>query len=135
MTWHIFWRHWRMTSNVRKETSRNKKMKIKDANLFNTVGFCILKKTMVTSVIYLLFSYQTGYIMWHSRLRIYKAGNVTLYTLSDSWITYNIHDDINASKSFFPQNVLYKLIVSRLQQNVHPNIYFLQLEIHSMHHA
>ena len=45
---------------------------------------------------YMLFSYQTGYIMWHSRLRIYIprgaaegniAGNVTLYTLSDSWIT------------------------------------------------
>jgi hypothetical protein len=26
---------------------------------------------MVKSVIFLLFSYQTGYIMWHSRLRIY----------------------------------------------------------------
>ena len=37
---------------------------------------------MVKSVIYLLFSYQTGYIMWHY---------MTLYTLSDSWITYNIH--------------------------------------------
>ena len=39
---------------------------------------------------YMLFSYQTGYIMWHSRLRIYIPwdGNVTLYTLSDSWITY-----------------------------------------------
>jgi hypothetical protein len=32
---------------------------------------CIYKKTMVKSVIYLLFSYQTGYIMWHSRLMIY----------------------------------------------------------------
>ena len=43
-----------------------RKIKIKDANLFNTVEFCILKKkqkTMVKSVIYLLFSYQTGYIM------------------------------------------------------------------------
>jgi hypothetical protein len=29
------------------------------------------KKTLVKSVIYLLFSYQTGYIMWCSRLRIY----------------------------------------------------------------
>jgi hypothetical protein len=26
---------------------------------------------MVNSVIYLLFSYQTGYIMWHSRLMMY----------------------------------------------------------------
>jgi hypothetical protein len=25
MTWHIFWRHWRMTSKVRKRTSRNTK--------------------------------------------------------------------------------------------------------------
>ena len=30
-----------MTSNVQKETSRNTKMKIKNANLFNKVGFCI----------------------------------------------------------------------------------------------
>jgi hypothetical protein len=50
---------------------------------------------------YMLFSYQTGYIMWHSRLRMYipfgailyviqlsgRVYNVTLYTLSDSWIT------------------------------------------------
>jgi hypothetical protein len=37
---------------------------------------------------YMLFGYQTGYIMWHSRLMIYIpwAGNVTLY-ISDSWIT------------------------------------------------
>jgi hypothetical protein len=39
------------------------KIKIKDTNIFNTVGVCILKKPMVKSVIYLLFSYQTGYIM------------------------------------------------------------------------
>jgi hypothetical protein len=45
MTWHIFWRHWRMTSKVRKRTSRNtKKGKIKDTNIFNTVGVCIWKK-------------------------------------------------------------------------------------------
>ena len=53
----------------------------KDTNIFNTVGFCIFKKPMVKSVIYLLFSYQTGYIMWHSRLRIYipfgcTSGNI-----------------------------------------------------------
>jgi hypothetical protein len=32
-------------------------------------------------IYYMLFSYQTGYIMWHSRLMIYIpwAGNVTLY--------------------------------------------------------
>jgi hypothetical protein len=36
MTWHIFWRHWRMTSKVRKRTSRN--TKIKDTNIFNMVG-------------------------------------------------------------------------------------------------
>jgi hypothetical protein len=39
-----------------------------------------LWKTMVKSVIYLLFSYQTGYY------------NVTLYTLSDNWITYNVRE-------------------------------------------
>jgi hypothetical protein len=99
-----------------------RKMKIKEANLFNTVGCCIYKKTMVKFVIYLLFSYhvssyfmyrvshegkyctkflnqysficskfyklykykfsyQTGYIMWHSRLTIYipfgcASGNI-----------------------------------------------------------
>ena len=46
------------------------KMKIKDTNIYNTVGFCI-KKTMVKSVVYLLFSYQIWYKMWHSRLTIY----------------------------------------------------------------
>ena len=74
MTWHIFWRHWRMMSKVRKRTStleirkhENKRYKY----IFNTVGICIWeKKTMVKSVIYLLFSYHTGYIMWHSRLRV-----------------------------------------------------------------
>ena len=35
-------------------------MKIKDTNIFNTVGFCIKKKRMGKYVIYLLFSYQTG---------------------------------------------------------------------------
>jgi hypothetical protein len=40
-----------------------------------------LKKPMVKSVIYLLFSYQTGYIMRHSRLMIYipfgcASGNI-----------------------------------------------------------
>jgi hypothetical protein len=41
-----------MTLKVRKRTSRNtKKNKIKDTNIFNTVGFCSLKKTMVKSVI------------------------------------------------------------------------------------
>jgi WD40 repeat protein len=53
--------------------------------------FSILKLSWFLYYIYMLFSYQTGYIMWHSRLRIYipwgAAGNVTLYTLSDSWIT------------------------------------------------
>ena len=72
MTWHIFWRHWRIMSKVQKRTSKKyEKMKIKDTNIFNTVGVCIWKKTMVKSLIYLLFSYQTGYIMWHSQLSIY----------------------------------------------------------------
>ena len=34
---------------------------------------------MVKSVIYLLFSYQTGYIMWHSRLRIYIPLGADIY--------------------------------------------------------
>ena len=42
-------------------------MRIKDTNIFNTVGVCIWKKPMIKSEIYLLFSYQTEYIMWHSR--------------------------------------------------------------------
>jgi hypothetical protein len=47
-------------------------MKIKEANLFKIqLDVVFIKKTMVKSVIYLLFSYQTGYIMWHSRLMIY----------------------------------------------------------------
>jgi hypothetical protein len=40
-----------------------RKIKIKEANIFNTVEFCIERKTIVKSVIYLLFSYQIGYIM------------------------------------------------------------------------
>jgi hypothetical protein len=83
------------------KSTEKEKIKIKDTNIFNTVGVCILKKPMVKSVIYLLFSYQTGYIMWHSRLRIYipfgcasvniepKPG-MSHYIPSDSWITYNI---------------------------------------------
>ena len=50
--------------------------------LYDSLVRLYLTKKMVKSVIYLLFSYQTGYIMWHY--------NVTLYTLSDSWITYNV---------------------------------------------
>jgi hypothetical protein len=48
----------------------------------------------------MLFSYRTGYIMWHFRYQtgsgnvtlytLSDSGNVTLYTLSDSWITYII---------------------------------------------
>jgi hypothetical protein len=67
-----------------------RKMKIKEANLFNTVGSCIYwKKLNIIFILvvysdgddyilyviqlsgrvyYMLFSYQTGYIMWHSRL-------------------------------------------------------------------
>ena len=72
MMWHIFWRHWRMTSKVRKRTSRNtKKLKLKTQIYLIRLESVFKKKTMVKSVIYLLFSYQTGYIMWHSRLRVY----------------------------------------------------------------
>jgi hypothetical protein len=72
------------------------------------------KKSMVKSVIYLLFSYQTGYIMWHSRLMIYisfgcTSGNVTLYTLSDSWIIYKVllHWISNLHIFFLLMNILY----------------------------
>jgi hypothetical protein len=52
-----------------------RKIKMKDSWML------YLKKTMVKSVIYLLFSYQTGYIMWHSQLMIYipfgyASGNI-----------------------------------------------------------
>ena len=60
-------------------------MKIKDTNIFNTVGVCIWKKkTMVKSVIYLLFSYKTGYIMWHSRIRIYSK--TIVFLLEAFWL-------------------------------------------------
>jgi hypothetical protein len=67
---------------------------VEDKSLLNRSGICdrinrcniflfmqpfwdvVFKKKRVKSVIYPLFSYQTGYILWHS--------------LSDSWITYNI---------------------------------------------
>ena len=55
-----------------------RKMKIKEANLFNTVGCCIKKKGSIRNISVIQLSN-----------RIY---NVTLYTLSDSWITYNITD-------------------------------------------
>jgi hypothetical protein len=42
--------------------------------------------TYMCSIYYMLFSYQTGYIMWHSRLRLYIPWGA-LYTLSDGWIT------------------------------------------------
>ena len=73
MTQHIFWRHWRMTSKVRKgHLEIRKNVNKRHKYIFNTVGICIWKnKIMVKSVIYLLFSYHTGYIMWHSRLRVY----------------------------------------------------------------
>jgi hypothetical protein len=72
VTRHIFWRHWRMTSKVRKRTSRNtKKLKLKTQIYLIWLESVFEKKTMVKSVIYLLFSYQTGCIMWHSRLKVY----------------------------------------------------------------
>jgi hypothetical protein len=57
-----------------------RKMKIKEANLLYS-WMLYLIKTMVKSVIYLLLNYQTGYIMWHSRLMIYipfgcASGNI-----------------------------------------------------------
>jgi hypothetical protein len=69
------------------EIRKNEK---KDTNIFNTVGFCIKKKPMVKSVIYLLFSYQTGYIMWHPRLRIYIY--TILFLLEAFWL------DVTTSK-------------------------------------
>ena len=50
-------------SEVRKGHLITRKINRKDTNIFNTLGFCIRGKTMVKYVIYLLFSYQTGYIM------------------------------------------------------------------------
>jgi ABC-type phosphate/phosphonate transport system permease subunit len=79
-----------MTSKVRKRTSRDTENEKKRGKFM-----LYLKKTMVKSVIYLLFSYQTGYIMWHSRRMIYipfgcASGNIDPKpTLSDSWLTYN----------------------------------------------
>jgi hypothetical protein len=44
MTWHIFWRHWRMTSKVRQghlEIRKNENKRHK--YIFNTIGICIWK--------------------------------------------------------------------------------------------
>ena len=47
----------------RKQTKKKKSKKIKK-QFIRQFGSVFIKK-MVKSVIYLLFSYQTGYIMWH----------------------------------------------------------------------
>jgi hypothetical protein len=65
-------------------------MKIKDTNIFNTVGFCIQEKPMVKSIIYLLFSYQTGILCdipgleWHFAKRNIFTGKV-------AWNSYLTH--------------------------------------------
>ena len=46
-----------------KDIQKYEEMKIKDTNIFNTLESVFENKTMAKSVIYLLFSYQTGYIM------------------------------------------------------------------------
>jgi hypothetical protein len=62
----------------RKQTKKKlKKIKKKFIRQFGSV----FNKKMVKSVIVLLFSYQTGYIMWHSRLMLYilfgcASGNI-----------------------------------------------------------
>ena len=53
----------------RKQNKKQNKIKIKK-KIIRQFG-SVFNKKMVKSVIYLLFSYQTGYIMWHSRLMIY----------------------------------------------------------------
>ena len=63
----------------RKQTKKKKLKKIK--KIFIRQFGSVFNKKMVKSVIYLLFSYQTGYIMWHSRLMIYipfgcASGNI-----------------------------------------------------------
>ena len=90
MTWHIFWRHWRMTSKVRKQTSRDTKNENERRKYLIQLDVVFKKKTMVKSIIYMLFSYQTGYIMWHSRLRIYipwgaAKGNICYQTGYIMW--------------------------------------------------
>jgi hypothetical protein len=48
MMWHIFWRHWRMTSKERKRTSRNtKKWKLKTQIYLIRLESVFEKKTMV----------------------------------------------------------------------------------------
>jgi hypothetical protein len=88
MTSHIFSRHWRMTSKVRKRTSRNTKKWKFNTNIFNTVGkliFVVFVCRLIHEIknptnnelleavwhwYYMLFIYQTGYIMWHSLIRL-----------------------------------------------------------------
>jgi hypothetical protein len=50
------------------------------------------KNPMVKSVIYLLFSYQTGYIMWHSRLRVSSIFKRLFFLLEAFWL------DVTTSK-------------------------------------
>ena len=55
------------------------------------------KNPMVKSVIYLLLSYKTGYIMWHSRLKIYiykgsiGARQMCLHIHTFVWHSKEIH--------------------------------------------
>jgi hypothetical protein len=107
MTSHIFLRHWRMTSKVRKRTSRKTKKWKFNTNIFNTVGFFVVFMCRLIHEIknptnnelleavwhwyYMLFIYQTGYIMWHSRLRFYIPWGIheiwrhTYYYVIEEW--------------------------------------------------
>jgi hypothetical protein len=74
----------------KQKENKNKQAKSKQTNKNKWKKFlkmCIrqfgsvFNEKMVKSVIYLLFSYQTGYIMWHSRLMLYipfgcASGNI-----------------------------------------------------------
>jgi hypothetical protein len=76
-----------MTSKERKRTSRNtKKWKLKTQIYLIRLESVFEKKTMVKSVIYLLFSYQTGYIMWRvfHNAQWYWSDNVCKL-VSDQW--------------------------------------------------
>ena len=91
MTRHIFWRHWRMTSKVRKQTSRDTKNENKRRKFILQLDVVFKKKRLNRNISVIQLSDRVynvtfpAYDIYSLRLR-----NVTLYTLSDSWITYNI---------------------------------------------
>ena len=98
-----------------------------------------LKKTMVKSVIYLLFSYHTGYTMWHSRLMIYIpfGSYQTGYIMWHSWLMIyipfgcasgNIHSRVKSISTlrYFPIYFILDHLFSTHSPEVIPCLLFMK---------